>query len=479
MASAYPSFKLVTEPNDSTSTVLLDFNDGAPSGGAAPRRVLTEGFSLGTPELEGDPDAIDPLWGDRTITVPVEVKGTKAQALAFFGLLSRTLLTGYTSGFIPGLWFRVQVEATGPAAFPVWYRLFRPQSGDLSWEQVYRDGEALPDRWQVTAELPAEAFGFGALETLSAQAVSNDPTSGTNRLRITLPALKGDAPTPVRVQNVTTGGSGSGARGLLVAHSSTATPTPVEVPIGGSDGLTAYTDTAASSSEAAAISGTVRVVNFATSTALVRRLAGAVPTMTPGRYKVLLMARTNNTTFPGATQTYTFRFRLGGSSLIDGPTVALTTSGLGATWVDLGDLSFPRVYPSGVADRGPALAGAFELFVGMGTGTPLSLDHLLFVPLDVAAGSDWRSLQAPISGPTTATAVVDGDMQDAWRYTTATGVLAEGYQPATIGVFPRFTPGRTNTLWVVNNTNDTGYLKTNGSNVTVSYYPRYLNLPGV
>lgn len=81
--SNYPLVKFVDSPAVG-ATVRLDLNDGSVS---APRRVEAD-FDLGVPTLEGDPDAVGQVFGFRSPRFTVQVKGTKANALAFVSALS-------------------------------------------------------------------------------------------------------------------------------------------------------------------------------------------------------------------------------------------------------------------------------------------------------------------------------------------------------------------------------------------------------
>lgn len=469
MASEYPSLKFVTAP-DNAATVLLDLFDDNPSGGAAPRSVLTEGFSLGVPELEGDPDAIDPLYGPREVTVPVEVRGSKAQALALLSSLSRILLTGYSGGFIPGLWLRVQVTASTQ---PVWFRLLRPEPADLSWDNVYTDaGIPIPDRWQVTMTLPAEAFGYGAVETLSVQTVNNDPTSGTNPMRIVLPTLKGDAPAPLRVQMVASVSTGATDTGLVLAsHASTSTtPAPLNVAIGSSDGLTAGSGVGAGMAGGGSIGGSHRIVDTTVSPTMTARLTGSTPTARPGRYRAYLRTL--------ATATHLSYAQLSVNGVI-GATVPVSL--LVPTqwqWIDLGLFTMPLSVPAKVADQGPNQASSFVLKManGAGNSTSVTLDHLLFVPVSLSDTVESRVLMlGQTTNATTDTVAVDGDTDEAWNYVTATG--APKSQAGWRGTSPVAVPGCTNSLFlmrVVGSQGDTIGLTTA---TAVSYYPRYLNAP--
>lgn len=471
MASSYPSVKLVTEPNDSTSTVLLDLYDTAPSGGAAPRAVLVEEFSLGAPSLEGEPDAIDPLYGLREITVPIEVSGTKGQTLALLSSLSRILLTGYTGAFAPGLWLRFQVAST---TTPAWFRLLRPQPSDLGWDYVYTQaGAPVTDRYRVNVTLPAEPFAFGPLETLSGFTLNYDPTAGSNPMSVPLGAagtIKGDAPAPARIESNPVSTSGvTTSTSLFVLHSTPSAIGTVNCAVGTGDGLTAGTDMGAGAAVANMVGGSNRTISFATNAAMVSRLTGSTPSLTPGKYKVV------GRVTPAAGSTFALQLTI--NSVVGLTARAAGTGGVTyqERWVDLGDFSVPTVVPRNKFTGGSntySLDLAAQRLSGAGT---LGIDHLLFIPLYQKPTIDARAVVKSI-GFTTQVAILDGDTEEAWL--TTGGNLAAGSNEFS-GSCPRVVPGAVNVLWIVPQLSSTeaGNLLTNTASVTVRYYPRYLTVP--
>ena len=69
---SWPVVQLVSAPNVD-ATVLCDFNT---EDLGASVRVLGDSFSVGAPTLEGDVDALNPVYGPRTLEWTVQVEGT-------------------------------------------------------------------------------------------------------------------------------------------------------------------------------------------------------------------------------------------------------------------------------------------------------------------------------------------------------------------------------------------------------------------
>lgn len=124
---SFPLVKFVDSPKP-TAAVRFDFNVESSD---APRRVGGEGFTLGVPTLEGDPDAVEVSYGWRELLVPHRVNGSKQSALAVLSTLSRELLR-------PTNWLLVQLDAL---TAPVWFKTYRTAPAALSLDRVYVNTE--------------------------------------------------------------------------------------------------------------------------------------------------------------------------------------------------------------------------------------------------------------------------------------------------------------------------------------------------
>src|SRR5690606_25467025 len=116
----YPLVQLVDTPEE-TAEVLFDFN----TGWAAGNHVRAPGFTLGVPQIEGDPDAIGVEYGPRAVTFTGDIVGPRAETLTALAQLSRLLLRSK-----PG-YLMFQLDATVP---PLWLELLRPEPRDLSFD---------------------------------------------------------------------------------------------------------------------------------------------------------------------------------------------------------------------------------------------------------------------------------------------------------------------------------------------------------
>ena len=191
MASVYPLVKLTSGP-DTSATVLHDFNSEDGNGPLRRMRVEDDGFSVGNPQLQGDPDSIFPQYGPRTIRLPMQIWGPKSYALAKVAAASRWLLRD-------NCWLMVQLtESTKP----LWFKLYRPEPGDLAFGYVKKKVDENRDVWRWDISLPAEPFAYEAKVSFGPVTISNDPASGTNPCSYVLPTILGDAPAPLTVDIV-------------------------------------------------------------------------------------------------------------------------------------------------------------------------------------------------------------------------------------------------------------------------------------
>lgn len=470
----YPDIRLVDAPSASAAT-LLDFNDTT----ATPYRDVVDDFSPGSPSPDGEPDSIDPLYGNREVSFTFRIKGTKAQAATLLNTLSRRLLAG------PG-WLRWQLTASDIVKY---YRILRANPGDVSMENITSLSTTKAEWWSIAVSLPCEDFSYGERETMSAITISNDPTSGTNRCRAVLPTVLGDAPTALRIQmNPSTSNVLSGYRHMFSVQSSNSSVAgPIVWPVGGTDGWTAGTDTAASSTDAAAPGGNKRVVSFATNATMATRLSGNAPASLPaGKYKILVWVSRSDTSS-------TFAMRLGQSragSFYYGDTAvmdrAASTATGHSTWVELGEFQHPfgHVAPAGFEGFAFAPSIAFQAQRLSGAGT-MSVAGFLLIPVDSNDTIQSRTLYAEFNlfgiDVNGGTGTFDGDNEVVWTINQF-GFAGNGTTPELQGSFPVAVPGAVNTLHMLQQVNgrvpafsvDNPDSVSATSVLTISYHPRYL-----
>lgn len=479
MMTTWPSLRFVTGPEES-ATVLFDLCD---EDGPAACRVLADGFTTGSPESEGDSDAYEPMYTQRVIEATLEVRGSKAAAMETLGQLARLLVTGQSTALGYGLWLRVQVEPEQP---PWWFDLKRPEVAPVSWDSVYTKTDS-SDRWYVDLDLPAEPFGLMARETLTAQVVSNDPTAATNPCRITLPAIKGDAPAPLRFDvnpSNTTDLSGFRLMFSLLSTRSAVT-SPVVWKVGGTDGWTAGADTAASTADALAPGGTRRIVDFATTPGMATRISGPAPATLPNaKYKVLVWVKRTDTSSTFALrfgQSVAFSYRYGRTARMDRAASAVAGH---STWVDLGEFQHPFGHHAPAGQSGFAAVPDVSLQAQRLSGSgALAIAAIMLVPVDSVDTIQSRTLFAEFNlfgiDSDGGRGIFDGDTQSVWAFNKF-AVAVSGGTPWLEGTFPSAVPGAVNTLHFLQQVNaghpffnaDTPDVVAATTSITVSYHPR-------
>lgn len=477
--STYPMFRFVSGPKASAE-VRHDFSASTTVtiGGTTHRvrtKVLEEGWSIGAPTLEGDVDGVGVEYGERTLTVTQCIAGPKAAALQAQSRLAREILRDRN-------WLMFQLaEGTQP----VWFRTYRAEPGDLSFDLV--NTVSTSDHWHITVTVPAEPFAYGAEITLPPVTINNNPAATTNPCAATLPAVIGDAPAPARIEvNPSNPVYMNGYRWMLSLHAGKAAVPPVLWQLG-ADGFTLGADVTTVTNVAYS-GGSARSVSFATQSDLVTRLSGVAPASLPrGRYKVMLrLARTDT------ASRFTARFgtNVGLGLYQFGETVTMdrasSTAAGHATWLDLGDFSFPVASAVPYGEEGFAYAPNVSLQIGrVAGGGNAHLDAILLVPLEVADTAETNTLFSHfhaggifIDG---GRGVWDGDVEGFWAFTQF-GALATIPPPEMVGGFPRLAPGAVNQLTLLQQVNgqrsvfgdDASDLLTASTAVTVSYHPRFL-----
>jgi hypothetical protein len=462
----YPEIKLVDAPS-ATAAVLFDFNDTT----ATPKRsVNADDFTIGVPELQGDVDAIDPLYGERLVSFTCQMTGTKAQVAAAQSTLSRRLLA-------PGQgWLWVRMTPTSRLLF---FRTYRAQPADLSFDLVQTTSTTKSERWELRIDLPCEPFAYGELVTQAAATLSNDPTTGTNPQRVVLPAITGDAPAPLRLR-LAYNELNQENWALFALHAGATSRPPINVGVGTSDGLTAGTDTTTVTAGVANtyIGGSYKSVSFATQTGLSTRLLGNLAAVEPGRYRIFIRA---GIVAPGGGVTARNTFNLTVFGITSTRRYSSTNTNVVMSWLDFGDFELPPRRPTEAADVGPNVTPSFSLGISReSTGGTVSLDHILIVPVGVSDTVESRIMRVYTDIVQSGQAVnADARTETAWVATTATG-LQQNANTAVVGVMPRGIPGAQNVLTVLLAAPPEGLgpidddLTNYAPVLTVSYYPRFL-----
>lgn len=474
----YPLLKFVAAPS-LDAAVRLDLNEDSRHSGIRlwPGK---NGWTIGNPTMEGDPDGIGVEYGPRTLSFTLNVEGAKPLALAKHSAVARELLRD-------GNWLLFQLS---PTTAPVWFHTYRTQPGELSFEHVTSGGGL--DRWRIAMTLTAEPFAVGARVVLDPVTIRNNPAAtggGVLPARVVLPEILGDAPTPLRVElSPSNRGVMSGFRWLMHNH---ATDGPAVAPIvwdiGTGDAWTAGTDTGAGVANAAYVGGSYRPVTFATVDVLVDRIKGVAPTPVPnGRYRVLARVARSDTdsTFQLRFGSYIFLgYRYGDTAVMDREP---SGSAGHATWVDLGDFNFPvgASAPPAYGLTAPAPDVALQVARTSGTGQA-RIDAIMLIPIDVATTVETRTLTASSRVAAffdnNGWDVWDGDVEGYWKTTPDRTAGVASLVPTHTGGFLRAVPDATNVLTLLQNLNGPGFNgQDNHDNITadthvvLSYHPQHL-----
>lgn len=180
-ATPYPLVRLLAAPS-TDARVLYDFN-------AEGRRVQHDGFSLGAPRYLGDPGSISPELGPRTIAFTHQIKDTEAAAGNALVEMNRALLAG--RGYL--------MIVRSPSHAPAFARTYASAPDELNWE-LARNAAAgtTRDIWQVGVRIDADAAFLGEQISWDPFTITNNPATG-GCFQV-LPDVKGDLPAPLRVR---------------------------------------------------------------------------------------------------------------------------------------------------------------------------------------------------------------------------------------------------------------------------------------
>ena len=372
----------------------------------------------------------------------------------------------------------------------MWLRIYRSGYEPLSLERVYvKTDDGGPGGVAGHVGDP----GAVARRTRSATAsgshtapytVTQTP-DGDYPMRVVLPAIEGDAPTPLRVTVAPASGleAEGGSEWLIAAVAGTDDLLDTLVNLGGGDGFTEGPDSQTTSTgDAEFFGGNYRTLALP-GTDSDKLLMFPLPVFVRGRYKTLLRIRAD------ADATYLFNLSQGsGEGNLRYESLTVGTDPFEG-WVDIGDYSFPAgVTLPDEFDVATSQSAWLRMWTAGDDTGEVTLDALMFIPVSGPTVTHANILRATF--PTTGTNFVDpmtarfdGDAEMVWME-YAVGGYGEG-AITTTGGFPVADPASArNLLYVVavnaNSDESPPLITTVGAEaeVTVSYHPRYLHLPG-
>lgn len=473
---SYPLCKFVDAPNVGAA-VLFDFNLGSWATGDT--WLMHDGFSLGAPTLEGDPDAYGVQYGFRTLSFAIVLEATYADAAKVSAQLARVLVAKRST------WLLFQLT---PLAAPVWFKTYRTTPEVITFDYVSNVGDTGKSLWGLAVTLAADPFAYGAQVNLPAVTVVNNPFTAGG-CYFTTPTILGDAPAPAVVQ-VSPSAATAGKTFLVSAIAqeagapSTGAPTAVSA-----QGLQANSDAGAWVVDATQPAGGYVPVSFATSTQLVPRVTDVTTHLPVGKYRVLVSV-SSITTSPGSFPLALYRstFAFAGEQVIFDRSVTSATAWSG--WADLGVVTVP--FGANMGDRVTVASTLAQISVRAARDSAagaLRIGALLYVPLETPWSLSSRSFYARF-GTTGLTASQTGEW-DGENFASLTKaslparVVSESWAPLASGGLPELVPGCTNTITVLQQTNVSAPDQPANWNsddiaatvvVGVSYRPRWLYL---
>lgn len=470
-----------------TATLRYDFNVKNASFYAHP--LASGGLDLGAPEWSGEPEGVGGVYGYRQMRFTQRVEGTKAVAMARMSALAKEMQR-------PLNWLKVQFAGS---LAPVYYKIYRGDAGALNLEYVEAS-----QAWDITVPLVADPLGYGPRVAIPTAQIIQAPAdlAGPVRtaMRLVLPAIKGDAPTPLRVTLSPASPSNNvrspGWSWLVACVAGSTSMTDTVVDIGTGDTVANASGTAAPTVDATYFGGSYRRVTVpATSPNLDIRFTINLPnTIQLGRYKVLLRAKPT-----AANKTFVFRaFPLpnGQGGLVTGATASVLFAAADTSrplWVDVGDISVPfgLAPPSDAGGSAPAPVLAIQIGTADGSTATVDVDSIKLIPTYGPTVTQATLLKSRAAAALAANFVMtapnetfEGDPGLYWAK-DASSVYVEAASSALSGSFPVADPAAAQNLLLVMaldsgtpSATGTGWITTLNAQVAVdvSYYPRYLHV---
>ncbi len=460
-------------------TVLLDLNNNSPF-------TMLRDSSVSPPTLnrttatairsDGDLE-VSTAYDDRQILlslsidrVAAETQATAIQTLA--RILDRR----------EGAWLKWQSESM---VKPLFFRTRR-----ASFDTIDDILDATPLR-ALKLDLTADPFGYGLPETGSAT-ITNNPTSGTNKMLLTLPTIKGDVPAPLNLTFLTPDGIHKTHVASLIDYGNGSLSAPYYKSLSADtiNGSPAAGWTVTDTADATMVAGTRRRLTKASGVLLVRPTSAVVvqwASLPPGDYRV--MVRTSAAP-AGAELLFFNKPPSTGSTLIYSEAVGkatITATTTGKDWHDLGVVAMPGGAP--LADVAFGLPGAtgpalWNLAVNLTTATgTLDLDAIVLIP---AGRPNTLTRHGSVAFPSTyGTRVVTWDGLNSFRVangisTHTAGVYSVQAPSEVTGGDPMVGPNATNYLHFLTTTADPAAAsrvsddKATATALTWLYHPRYL-----
>lgn len=471
-------------------TVLLDLNDTTRASGFM---IGPEGVKIPPPALRRavistmltDGETVPAsAYGNRVVSVPlVLTTGTENAAASAVRNLGRILNQSKAT-------LRVKIGTT-----QVFFRTLRSELALEFTRNLLRDGK-------VALELPAEPFAYGPEETAYTGTIASDPGAGTHPCYVDITAVKGDVLTPVLVRH---------SNGTLVANVAYAvrrhgTPgnvtwfTQAEALGLGGSGIVTYLNADSQFSPAAGNNGILVSPGVTTAYdtdvwAGVALFSGSASVDLAGTYRVFANVRAQGTDLLGD---WFLQLRYGpwvntGTAQYDqlqaNREVRIWSSQYGFATdaprlVDLGLLScgisglpYGSKLDAGLTAKPPLISlGVRRAAIQAASTSNLAIDYLLMLPADEDfAVARFNTLDAlNVIPDATQGFLLDGPADIA--YMTDNGSWRDESPTPLIGRVPQLSPGQTNRLFIV-----PGILSNTRAltwPVTVTYFPRYLVVPG-
>lgn len=465
----------------SSPTVLLDLNNENPYGAylidlpPPPLRRTTSSSML----VDGDRISSS-AYGNRTLNIGLDLISTSQDNWATAWQTLARQIDRDT--------FFIKYQPTG-ATSPVFFKCYRtdvPSLEDITAAIAYR---------RPSLQIPADPFAYGLAEDIASFTITNNPSSGTNRMMYTLPTIKGDVETPLMLAQTSGPGvsfANQNSPAYLASYSLSGGNTHSFLARDLSE-LTAGTDVAATVTGAGTnyIDGNYRSCSFATPAMNIRLLGSFSTALTPmpGQYRVLLRVVSP----AGAAADTYMSFKLGvaatttGGSITYSDTVTRFINAGGGTdlayLIDLGVLQLPvntEVAPVGLgAAATTTRAPYFSLQASAAVTSALRFDEMFLIPTETNYGTAaLAAVQTPSWAAASAHNVVAYDAsQDAMRtlYDSSgtapfSGLPVSSVSMRFVGGLPVVRPGNNNYLQWIFSERDT----TLTTAFTGRYYPRYL-----
>jgi hypothetical protein len=351
---------------------------------------------------------------------------------------------------------------------PVFFRTFR--SSPDSW-QIHTDGSFL----NIDAEVLAEPFGYGLLETpVSAATLATNPASANGHL-LDVTGVKGDVETPALIRWPASAVVANRESLFAVRRRGTPSATPF---LWQAEALTQGTDTTTLANDAAfsGAGNNYSRTTFATVATMATRLTlsdlGTASVDLRGRYRVYARYRKNTA---GDAVSLQIQWGTSGGTVTTNTTF-VTPNVATLVMADLGEVQIPRGQdPVTNLFDGVAVAAsdtfhlAFRAQRVSGSGT-LDIDYLILVPADdglsiikwVEAGPDHWWL--------------DGGDNARTHARNSSGQIASAMTPGATTPVPMLSPNQTNRLFMVYEVGSGLTTTLTTITVTVSYFPRYLSV---